>query len=330
MGSVGSARAKLILFGEHAAVFGHPAVGISLPECTRVTIVGAPSARWDLDAVLPDDRETVAELLGRLELLVPELARRGRAGVRIESDVPRGVGFGSSAALCGALARAGLVYVGAAGHVGAAAPEAVGSGAWSLAHELEKLFHGTPSGIDTGLALLPGVLAFSPRPPALPGHVELPEASLWLIVGALPRDGASLALVQGVGQRMNASDPAAHDSIEALGKIAAEAQNLLQRAGSDRGAQAEGIGSLADRAMSRLRSLGLSSPGLDTILGFGKRAGSLGGKLSGAGAGGAFFMVMPDRASAAAALPRLEVDTRNAGLRLHTALRIVHAGAPAD
>jgi mevalonate kinase len=334
VGAVGSARAKLILFGEHAAVFGHPAIGISLRECTRVTIDGAPSPRWNLDAVVPEDRETVAALLGRLELLVPDLAPRGRAGVRIESDVPRGAGFGSSAALCGAFARAALAYVEAAGPE-TAVPDAAGSGAarsdpWSLAHDLERLFHGTPSGIDTGLALLPGVLAFSPQPPALPGCVALPGVSLWLIVGALPRDGASLALVQGVGQRMNAGDQAARDAIEALGKIAAGARNLLQRAGSGPVVQAEGIGSLADRAMDSLRSLGLSSPGLDAILGFGKRAGSLGGKLSGAGAGGAFFMVMQDGAAAAAALPRLEADARNAGLRLQAALRVVHAGSGAD
>ena len=38
MGSVGKAHGKLLLFGEHSAVYGHPAVGVSLPEQTTVRL----------------------------------------------------------------------------------------------------------------------------------------------------------------------------------------------------------------------------------------------------------------------------------------------------
>ena len=160
MGGIGRASGKLLLFGEHAAVYGHRAIGISLPETTTVHLTGGTSS-WDLAQVPLDDRETVLAILAQLEEHIPELASRGRCSVRIDSAVARGVGFGSSAALCGALARAALA------HAGAAAEQ--DDRAWSLAHDAERLFHGTPSGIDTGLALMNGMHAFLPRAPRLPG-----------------------------------------------------------------------------------------------------------------------------------------------------------------
>ena len=137
------------------------------------------TSSWDLAQVPPDDRETVLAILARLEEHIPELAARGRCSVRIDSDVARGVGFGSSAALCGALARAALA------HAGAAAEQ--DDRAWSLAHDAERLFHGTPSGIDTGLALMNGMHAFLPRAPRLPVREPFLTAPVHLVVAAVPR-----------------------------------------------------------------------------------------------------------------------------------------------
>ena len=51
------------------------------------------------------------------------------------------------------------------------------------------------------------------------------------------------------------------------------------------------IGRMADRAQQLLRSAGLSTPELDDLLSYGRAAGALGGKLSGAGGGGAFYLI---------------------------------------
>ena len=319
MAAIGTGSGKLILFGEHAAVFGHPAIGVQLPERTTVAIDGPGRDTWDLEAVAEEDRHIVQQLLERLETLLPELARRGRKAVGVESSVPRGVGLGSSAALCSAAAGAALQMLGEN-------PGASGSRrTWELAHELERLFHGTPSGIDTGLSLHAGLTAYTPRPPALPRWEQVPTASLWLVVGALPRALGSGALIRGVGDRMRAGETRVSEALSALGTIALQAREALARTVPAGGHEAT-VGRLAETAMGILRSLGLSDPALDMLLEEGKRWGALGGKLSGAGGGGAFFLVLEGEASARTTAVRLGEAARSHDIGFVLAPRAVRVG----
>ncbi len=325
MGTVGSGFGKLLLFGEHAAVHGHPAVGISLPERTTVEITGGGREEWGLDGVPPADRKMALRILTTIEKLLPGAAAAGRGVVSIRSTVPRGLGFGSSAALCAAFARA-LAGRAAGANASRPAPSpAAADGAtperiWALAHEAERLFHGTPSGIDTGLSILGGLRAFSPHPPGLPYHESLSGMPLFLGVGALPRAGNCGALVAALGERMKAGDALARDSIAALGRIAAEAREELRHPGPSGPSR---LGRLAGKAMDRLRALGLSTSGLDLVIEEGERAGALGGKLSGAGSGGAFFLFMADAETAEQVVKALASTAASRGVSFATAPRVV-------
>jgi len=310
MDAIGTGSGKLILFGEHAVVFGYPGIGIPLPESTTAVIHGPRSAAWDLGEIPSEDRSAVQGLIDRVEELLPELVSRGRRAVRIRSSVPRGVGLGSSAALCTAMAAAALAAVGENG----AGTDIART--WQLAHELERGFHGTPSGIDTGLSLLKGLTAFSPKPPALPEWEALPCAPLWLVVGALPRSGDSASLIQDIGRRARSGAGDVRESLSALGRIASEAREHL--AGPSPAAR---IGRLADKAMDVLRGLGLSHPSLDDLLRDGMASGALGGKLSGAGGGGAFFLVCGDGPAAREIAGRLQRDVGRRGISFASAPR---------
>ena len=318
MGGIGRASGKLILFGEHSAVYGYPAVGVSLPERTTVQLLRADGmGDWDLADIAAEDRGTVGRILTRLEKLLPELSSRGRCRVTVASDVPRGLGFGSSAALCAALARAALAHAGELFREHAAGNPVK---EWALAHDAEKLFHGTPSGIDTGLAILDGLFAFHPRPPDLPEFRPLRGSPLHLVVAAVPRSESCGALVAMLGERMKAGHQETREAIEDLGEAAAAAQKAL--AGPAAGG-AKDIADLADTAMERLRGLGLSSPWLDRLLAAGKKAGALGGKLSGAGGGGAFFLVTRDTASAQRIASSLEEEAVRTGVTLAAPARVL-------
>ncbi len=294
----GTGRAKLLLFGEHAAVYGHPAVGLSLPEAIRARVTGSGAEGWHFPTARPEERERLARLLERFRRIIPGLEQAGGGELELESDIPRGQGFGSSAALCAAVASALCAALGRRDPP---------SGIWAYAHEAERLFHGTPSGIDTGLALLDGLYLFLTAPPNLPAALGLRGLQLPLVVGAVPRRADTGELVQRLRERMEAGQGREARLLGELGGIARSASQILQ-GGPGRPAS-EGLarlGELAWQAQERLAELELSTPELDALLEAGRRAGALGGKLSGAGGGGAFYLLFeePQAALSAAGLLR--------------------------
>jgi mevalonate kinase len=299
---VGSGWAKLLLFGEHAAVYGHPAVGLSLTPSLRAYLHPRGAGGWKIEGVREEDREPICRILDLLADLSGESSEHQWTGgeLQLKSRIPRGLGFGSSASLCVALAAAAAAGVG----------ETDSRRIWEWAHRAEALFHGTPSGIDTGLALLGGLYSFRPHPPGLPEAERLRGVPLYLVVGAVPRKAGSGALIGALREKVAARDQGVEAILERLGGLASAAAEILRsRPGQrEQRSAALDLGALASEAHSILRSLDLSTPQLDDLLREGQAHGALGGKLSGAGGGGAFFLICPDAEAArgaAAALQRL-------------------------
>ena len=313
MAYLGSGWAKLLLFGEHAAVYAHPAVGLSLDTALRVRLDPHPESPrgWRFEGVREEDREPILRVLALLDQLSGQGRENHRIGgtVELESRIPRGLGFGSSASLCVALAVA----------VGAWRGESDSRRIWEWAHRAEELFHGTPSGIDTGLALLGGLYSFRPDPPRLPAAERLAGLALHLVVGAVPRRASAGALIGALREKVLASDLGVRRVLERLGTLAAESGDILRaQAGRDRNEEAAGrLGRLALEAQEHLASLGLSTPELEHLLEQGRAKGALGGKLSGAGGGGAFFLICTDPETAAEVAAELRQLSRS--LKLPTA-----------
>ena len=296
---VGAGNGKLLLFGEHAAVYGHPACGLTLPLSIRLTIAQLPENDWRLPSMPPAELILLERFLQEtVGLLPPDCREPGQ--IRIESDIPVGMGLGSSAAWCVAFVRAMLE------------PTLPVDQLWEIAHRAERFFHGTPSGIDTGLALLDGLYSFAPDPPALPAARRLAGFPLHLIVGSVPRSGSTRQLVGDLRKRMEAGETVVRRGIDRLGALSAEAVELLSP--QEGGENPRELGRIADLAHRLLDELGLSTPEINRLLEVGRKKGACGGKLSGAGGGGAFFLLFPSAEGADRALPELRAVAENESL----------------
>lgn len=316
----GRGGGKLLMFGEHAAVYGYPAVGIAFPAEIRVEIAAedppaSGASIWEFENVNEEFRPTLERLGAACEEAVPTLSGK-HFHIRIQSSIAPGVGFGSSGALCVAMAEA-LLGPGTADSGDAERLDDAGDGpmrsgktsraqVWKLAHRLEKVYHGTPSGIDTGLAALGGLRIFRPSPPGLPSATALEGVPFFLLAGYIPRTGNTGGIIGSLRERMIEGDESVARNLADLGGTADEALLLLTGPPSVAGESvrpappapshtAAALGELADRAQDLLAKLELSSERTNELLAAGRAAGATGGKLSGAGAGGAFFLIVPDR-----------------------------------
>ena len=305
----GTGYAKLLLFGEHAAVYGYPAVGVALADKTTVAISPGDGAEWTAPDLDPAYRPYLHDLMTALEREIPRLwpdldIRAVRGQIAVASTVPVAQGFGSSASLCVALAEAALKTVHAtASSTPAGDKSASARQIWKLANRLERLFHGKPSGIDTGLALHPGMSAFSFGSDELPDATRLDGASFSLVTGAVPRTANTREQIAAIAQRVQQQDRLTLKLLADLGAIAAEAIALLPRVTNAEAVRE--LGAMADRAHAALTELGLETPQLAHCLAVCRERGTVGGKLSGAGGGGAFYALFTDEESAVGAADTL-------------------------
>lgn len=290
----GAAGGKLLLFGEHAAVYGRPAVGVGVPWRLQLRFAAARAGDEPADESAdqsPASAERLRDACRRIGAGAPPAG-----ALEVRSEIPLGVGLGSSAALCVALARAVALAPVAGGRADARGERSL----WSIAHRAEHAFHGSPSGIDTGLALLGGVRRFTlPAPGRLPAAHAIAVQGLYLIAGFVPRRGDTAAHVAAVRRRMRAGDDAVRSAIDRLGAIVAPACQLLAASAADRAVR---LGALADEADELLAGIGVGSPAVAGVLAAARSAGATGGKISGGGGGGAFVAFVPDRGAGLAAL----------------------------
>jgi mevalonate kinase len=283
----GRAGGKVILLGEHAVVYGRPALAAGLPLALEVEVAagrGALRVESDRPEVAGDPRPAAlaAEGAALVGLDPRDLV------VRVRSELPAGAGLGSSAAFAVALLRA---LAAAAGRTLPPAEEL------AAARRLEVAFHGHPSGIDPAAAALggSGCLRFvAGEPPAVtPVGVATPVP---LVVGLGTRPRSTGAAVTGLRARWVA-DRDRHERLfdEVAAAVEAGARALAT-------GDLPALGRAFDRNQSLLEALGVSAPDDERLLGAARRAGALGAKLTGGGGGGAVIALAPDGARVAAAL----------------------------
>ncbi len=255
----GRGQGKVLLCGEHAVVYGHPAIALAVD---RGTDVGLTRHDGPTTVQSPHTDPRVSDAV--LRVLPPEGMR-----VEVSTDLPVGRGMGSSAALAVALVRAKAALAGE--HLDLDA-------VYEAAMPIERAFHGNPSGVDVAVSARGGCLWFERgRDGAVRQPLEIGDVQLVVLDSGHAGDTA--ALVAGVAAGRPGNDAA----LAAIGDLVHQARSALH--------DPDALGAILSENHARLREIGVSTPQLDDLVQLACSAGACGAKLSGAGGGGIVLAV---------------------------------------
>lgn len=283
--SVASACGKAILCGEHAVVYGVPALAVPLPglrasarilEITGPCRLEAPDLGLSL-LIQPDEPDphplvtTVLSALGHFEHALPN------ALITVSSQIPIGRGLGSGTAITAALFR------GLAKFLGRPVEQAE---ELAFIQQIETLYHGRPSGIDGAVISHERALCFTRG--EKPRFLELPGG--WsLLIADSAESTPTHVMVNGLRERYDLA-PHRYDLLfTAIGALTRQVEVALKSEAY------RIVGSLLNRNHELLKEIGISTPRLDELTAAAREAGALGAKLSGAGGGGVVIALTQDR-----------------------------------
>jgi len=284
-----SAPGKVYLFGEHAVVYGEPAVPCAIERRARVTVeqLAEPTLRVHAEDLSLDgftveyglggddlDVDAPTSLVASATAYVDEAIAQVREAVdetvgfevTIESALPLGAGLGSSAAVVVAAIEAATREVG----VGLDREE-LAERAYRVEHEVQD---GQASRADTFCSTMGGAVRVEGDDCRA---IEAPE--LPFVVGFDGGAGDTGELVAAVRDLREEYDFAA-DTVETIGDLVRAGEEAL--AAGDVGE----LGRLMDVNHGLLSALGVSAGSLDAMVWAARDAGAAGAKLTGAGGGG--------------------------------------------
>lgn len=282
----GSAHAKFILLGEHAVVYGRPAIGMPLPRMwvrADARFVDGP-LRLETDSYTGalDEAQSSFDTLGaaiRNALIFFGHATSGVA-VSVHGEIPIGRGLGSSAAVSHAIVESVRELLGA---------ELDEDQRFELVQSAERVAHGTPSGLDARATREPGPFVFENGAVT---SVDVDFGGAFVIADTGVRGSTKTAV----------GDVAAYSRThpERSAQLLDQLEQLTRDAATDLSEdRREALGSRMTRAHRILSELGAGHESIDRLVDAAVAAGALGAKLTGGGQGGCVVALVstPDDAA---------------------------------
>ncbi len=276
--TVAYAPGKVILLGEHAVVYGRPAIAVPVTEVRAQARVESGPPGQGTCIVAPDVGEQIVlneaaedHPLARMVRLT--LKRVGRASdpdltITVTSGVPIARGMGSGAAVSTAVVRA------LSRHFGYWLPSREIS---DLVYQVELLYHGTPSGIDNT------VVAFEKPVFFVKGEgweFFWAGAPFLLAIADTGIESPTREAVGDLRRRYEADPDRYRPLFDRVGEIVVQARAAIE------GGEPVRLGQLMDENHDLLQQMDVSCTALDRLVGAAREGGALGAKLCGAGRGG--------------------------------------------
>jgi mevalonate kinase len=286
-----SAPAKTILFGEHAVVYSQPAIAVPITSLKAAAyvmarpnakpgevLIEAPDIHLYRDLEKLSDNHPFSKLLGGLRNHFG-LDHFPSFHLKVKSDIPIASGLGSGTAVSVAILKAVSIFLGLP-----LSPEEISKQAF----EVEKIYHGSPSGIDNTVITYAQPIYFIRNQPF---HLLSIAKTMTLVMGDTGQRSVTAQAVGEVRQRWLAKKEFYEDIFSKIGAISQKALEYIEEG------NIEGLGSLMTSNHQLLRDINVSSPKLDHLVDTAIHAGAFGAKLSGAGQGG-YMIALTDAAKA--------------------------------
>ena len=300
------APGKVTLFGEHAIVYGKPAIVAAIDKRVMVSLKLRDDGRIRIaayDLMLPgvvltfSGEEVVIETdYGRaisavsyikkaLEITSEYVGKKVGVDVEVRSEMPVGAGLGTSAAVSVATIKGYGAVLGVDLSVDEVA---------KLGHKVELEVQGAASPMDTMISSRGGFIFIKP----LSGRVDVREiraAEIPIVIGYVAREAKTGELVAKVKRLRDKHLDLVDKVLDAIEVLVLEAEEALKEGDFDK------LGDLMNINHGLLEALGVSNKRLSELVYVARSAGALGAKLTGAGGGGCMIALAPGKTREVAA-----------------------------
>ncbi len=277
------AHGKIILFGEHAVVYGAKAIAASIPNAISARafpVAGKATLNipdWSIECNLTNDAQT-DDLLSKMFRLICRQLDLNEEGfsVELKPSIPAASGLGASAAVAVASIRA----INKAFELDLTEIQVN-----DLAFQCEKLAHGNPSGLDNTLATYGGLLEFQRIGDDITFSNIPGVPSIKLIVALSGKKGYTAETVARVAGFREQNKP----QVDALFERIEQARLVGKQALID--SDLPTLAHCFEVNQGCLSELGVSCSEIEQVIAVGKKSSALGAKLTGSGDGGAVILL---------------------------------------
>ncbi len=300
-----SAPGKIILFGEHSVVYGHPAIVTAINLRTKCIVteslqneiqlsissdysLNGPSAGLKREYTMnKEQNEFIAQYSNYEQPVNPAYyfitervlhlsASKKYPHIHIDSEIPPGIGLGSSAAN----SVASLASLSAFMELELSMEKLN-----ELAFEAERIIHGRPSGVDNTISTYGGIQFYKEKKFS---QLNIPNLSSYVVIvnSGIPRN--TKTYVEKVAKLLEEDTTKYQKILEEIGKLTTIAKSNLMEGNIQK------IGDLMTQNQLLLEKLGVGHPILTELTNSLVQLGSLGSKLTGAGGGGCVIGLFDD------------------------------------
>ncbi len=284
-----STSGKVILFGEHAVVYGRPAIAVPVTQVKATALIeparagrGVTILATDLARVVHLRKADPANPLASIvrAVLAHFACPEPDANITVHSTIPIASGMGSGAAVSASIVRALAQFL------DRQIDEATVS---SIVYEVEKLYHGTPSGVDNTVVVYARPVYFVRGRPLQTFAVQRPFT---IAVGNTGVRSPTKIAVGDVRKAWEADRERYERLFDEIGSIVERARATIESG------EVDALGPLMDANRAILRDMGVSSEELDRLVDAARTAGASGAKLVGGGRGGNMIALVDESTQA--------------------------------